>query len=135
MDSVYVLDSYALIAHLEDETEGIPVGKMLKAARAGKVKLFLSVVNFGEVYYMTLRERGPDMAENMRLLIDQLPISIEGADRDLTLQAAILKAGHAIAYADCFAAALALQKKAKVVTGDPEFRKFKDEIRVHWLTD
>jgi ribonuclease VapC len=108
---------------------------MLKAARAGKVKLFLSVVNFGEVYYMTLRERGPDMAENMRLLIDQLPISIEGADRDLTLQAAILKAGHAIAYADCFAAALALQKKAKVVTGDPEFRKFKDEIRVHWLTD
>lgn len=135
MDNVYVLDSYALIAHLEDEPKGISVGKMLKAAKVGKVKLFLSVVNYGEVYYTTLRERGSDMAEEVRILIEQLPLAIEDADRELTLEAAKLKAGHAVAYADCFAAALALQKKAKVVTGDPEFKKFGDEVKIHWLVD
>ena len=135
MDNVFVLDSYALIAHLEDEPEGIQVGKILRAAKAGKARLFLSVVNFGEVYYTTRRERGPDKAEDVRLLIEQLPLAIVDADRGLTLEAAKLKADHAVAYADCFAAALALQKRAKVVTGDPEFRKFKDEVKIHWLVD
>jgi ribonuclease VapC len=135
VDNVYVLDSYALIAHLENEPAGLPVGKMLKAAKAGKVKLFFSVVNFGEVYYTALRERGVEMAEDVRVLIEQLPLAIEDADRKLTLEAARLKAGHAVAYADCFAAALALQKRAKVVTGDPEFRKFEGLVGIHWLTN
>lgn len=35
MDSAYVLDSYALIAHFEDEAGGEQVRKVLKAAHAG----------------------------------------------------------------------------------------------------
>ncbi len=40
---------------------------------------------------------------------------------------------HPISYADCFAAALALQCQAELVTGDPEFRRLGNEIAVHWL--
>jgi len=49
VDSAYVLDSYALIAHFEDEPAGGNVGKILKAAQAGKTKLYLSVINLGEI--------------------------------------------------------------------------------------
>ena len=32
--------------------------------------------------------------------------------------------------ADCFAAASAMQRKAAVYTGDPEFREVEDEVKV-----
>lgn len=35
--------------------------------------------------------------------------------------------------ADAFAAALAKEKKAELVTGDPEFKALEDEIRINWL--
>ena len=133
MDSAYVLDSYALLAHFEDETGGEQVRKILKAAQAGKTRLFLSVINFGEVYYNTLRERGREQAEEVRFIAAQLPIAIVDADTDMTIEAARLKGAHAVAYADCFAAALGVRKKAKVVTGDPEFKKFGGGVAVEWI--
>ena len=135
MDSAYVLDSYALIAHFEDEPAGEQVRKLLRTARAGRTKLYLSVINFGEILYTTMRERGEDKAEEVCLVIEQMPLSIVDADRDLTMEAARLKARHPVAYADCFAAALAVMKRAKVVTGDPEFRKFKEAVKIDWLSD
>ena len=133
MDSAYVLDSYALLAHFEDEAGGAQVEKILKAAQAGKTKLFFSVINFGEVYYTTFRERGREDAEEVRSMMEQLPITVVPADRENTLEAAKLKGAHAVAYADCFAAALGIRKKARVVTGDPEFKKFGELVAVEWL--
>ena len=34
---------------------------------------------------------------------------------------------------DAFAAALAKEKKAELVTGDPEFKALAKEIKIHWL--
>jgi ribonuclease VapC len=133
VDSAYVLDSYALLAHFEDEEGGVEVRKILKAAQAGKTKLFLSVINFGEIYYNTFRERGRDKAEEVRFMTEQLPIIVVIADTDITMEAARLKGAHAVAYADCFAAALGIRKKAKVVTGDPEFKKFGTSVAVAWI--
>ncbi len=133
MDSAYVLDSYALMAHFEDEAGGEQVRKILRAAQAGKTKLFLSVINLGELYYNTLRERGREQAEEAWFVTKQLPITIVDADTDATLDAARLKGAHSVAYADCFAAALGARKKAKVVTGDPEFRKFRDAVAIEWI--
>ena len=64
-----------------------------------------------------------------------MPLSVVDADRDQTIEAAKLKASHAVAFADCFVAALAVMKRARVVTGDPEFRKFTDAVKVDWLSD
>ncbi len=133
MDSAYVLDSYALLAYFEDEAGGVQVEKILKAAQAGKAKLFLSVINFGEVYYSTLRERGRENADEVKSIMEQLPITIVPADMENTLEAAKLKGVHAVAYADCFAAALGMKKKARVVTGDPEFKKFGELVAIEWL--
>jgi predicted nucleic acid-binding protein len=133
VDRAYVLDSYALMAHFEDEAGGEEVRKILRAAAAGKTELFLSVINLGELYYNTLRERNREKAEEVLFLLEQLPISIVNADLEMTLEAARLKGLHPVAYADCFAAALGIRKKAKVVTGDPEFRKFENILSVEWI--
>jgi predicted nucleic acid-binding protein len=131
VDKAYVLDSYALIAHFEDEAGGEIVRKILRAASPGKTKLFLSVINLGELYYITLRER--EKAEEAPFLLEQVPIEFVNADSEMTLEAARLKVVYPVAYADCFAAALGIRKNAKVVTGDPEFSKFEKSLSVEWI--
>lgn len=66
-------------------------------------------------------------------VIDQLPVSLIAPDRAQTMTAAGLKAQHPIAHADCFAAALAIARKARLVTGDPEFRLLEKDIHIDWL--
>ncbi len=102
MDRAYVLDSYALLAHFEDEAGGEKVRKILRAASAGKTSLFFSVINLGELYYISLRERGREMAEQILFLMEQLPIDIVTADMEMTLEAAKLKGAHPVAYCRLF---------------------------------
>jgi predicted nucleic acid-binding protein len=54
-------------------------------------------------------------------------------DIAMVRQAAIYKATHKMAYADAFAAALAKEYKAELVTGDPEFKPLEKEIKINWL--
>jgi predicted nucleic acid-binding protein len=129
----YVLDSFALLAHLGGEPGATAVEQLLRGARDQAVKLFLSLINLGEVYYITQRERGRDKAVETLVLLDQLPIRQEPVDRPLVLSAASIKARHAISYADAFAVGLAQRLKAPVVTGDPEFQKVAAVIKVVWL--
>jgi len=133
VDSAYVLDSYAMIAHFEDETGGDRVRTLLIAAQGGKTDLYMSVINLGEIYYNTYRERGREKADEVVFMMRQLPVAIVNADMDLTIEAAGLKSVHPVAYADCFAAALGIRKKATVVTGDPEFKRFGKAVKVEWI--
>ncbi|MEW6002941.1 MAG: type II toxin-antitoxin system VapC family toxin [Nitrospirota bacterium] len=133
MDNSYVLDSYALIAHFEDEAGGEKVRRILRSAIDGKTRLYLSIINFGEIYYNTVRERGIEKANETKLIIEQLPITVIDADKTITIEAAKLKASYPIAYADCFAAALGVIKKSKVVTGDSEFKKLRKAVKVEWI--
>jgi len=130
-----VLDSWALIAFLEDEPAAEAVEKLLTQAVAEKHKLLLSVVNWGEIYYNTMREVSQEAAEQQARAIATLPIHIVGVGDDLTLarQAAMYKATHKMSYADCFAAALAKVESSELITGDPEFKEIEKEIKVVWL--
>ena len=108
----YVLDSYAVLAYLEAEPGSDRVRELLTAAKSRKCRLFMCVVNLGEVIYIIERERGLPEAQDTLARIDELPIEIINVDRTLTLAAAHLKTVCPIAYADCFAAALAQLQNA-----------------------
>ena len=129
-----VLDSYSLIAYLENEDGADRMIELFRVARDSGKTLLLSVVNWGEVYYITLREAGRERAEAVAQLISTLPIQIILADLELTKQAAEFKAFKKMSYGDCFAAALAKLRKAELVTGDREFKQVEGEIRIHWIT-
>ena len=120
-------------AHFEDEPGGEQVRKVLKAAHAGKTTLYMSVINIGEIYYNTFQERGREQADEAVFIMRQLPVTIVNADMEITMEAAGLKSVHAVAFADCFAAALGIRKKATVITGDPEFKRFGKVVKVKWI--
>ena len=132
--SLFVLDSYALLAYFQDEPGAKEVERILRMAEDGQANLFMCVVNWAEVYYNTARTKGFETAEEALLVMEQLGIELVGADKQLMYTAAKLKARYPIALGDCAAAALALLKECPVVTGDPEFKRLGDDVKVHWLT-
>ena len=129
----YVMDSFAMIAFFEDEPGADRVAEILMSLMARKAKAYMSVINWGEVYYNTLREEGVETAEKVIEQLRKYPIELVDADLKLTYEAAKLKARYKIAYADCFAAALSRKLNAVIVTGDPEFKKLGDEYSIQWL--
>jgi len=128
-----VLDAYSLIAYVEGEEGAEKMIEVFRVARDSGRDLLLSTVNWGEVYYLTLREAGRDKAEEVAHLISTLPIQILPADLELTKQAALFKASKRMSYADCFAAALAKLRKAELVTGDEDFKQVEGEIKILWI--
>lgn len=129
----YVLDCYALIAYSEAERGAETVAEILKESLAEKAEVFLNVINWGEMYYISLREGGKEKAEFYKNTLARYPINIVEANKELTLQAAHYKAFHKMSYADAFAAATAKIKKATLVTGDKEFKSIENEIKINWL--
>jgi ribonuclease VapC len=129
----YVFDSYAMIAYFEDEPGADRVAQILRQLIQGKAKGYMSVVNWGEVYYNAMREEGIAEAEKVILQLDKFPIQIVEVNRNFAYEAAKLKGKYRIAYADCFAVALSLKLNASLVTGDPEFRKLKEQISIQWI--
>ncbi len=131
----FVLDSYALLAFLEGGKGHKRVRELVEKALDGRCLLFLSIVNLGEVLYITERERGLPKAQETLARIDELPIEIVEANRSQTLTAAHIKAKWPIAYADAFAVALAKLEEAAIVTSDPEFKKLEAAyvIPILWL--
>jgi ribonuclease VapC len=103
-----------------------------KAVESSK-PLLMCIVNWGEVYYQVARRFGDPKAQEIEQLIQTLPITLVEADKELTREAARIKTTKRMAYADCFAVALARLKKAELYTGDLEFKAVEKDIKVVWL--
>ncbi len=79
----------------------------------------MSWINLGEVSHIIERRAGADRARRIvRELRPNLMLDVPTETR--VLQAAHLKAGHRMAYADAFAVATAIAHGAILLTGDPE---------------
>jgi predicted nucleic acid-binding protein len=65
----------------------------------------------------------------------QLPVAVKDATQRRVRRAAELKSNHAIAYADAFAVATAIEFQATLLTGDPEIKPLvrKYDLKVQWL--
>lgn len=131
--SAFVLDSFALLAYLQDEPVASQVEELLENARKEKCRLFLSMINLGELLYITERLGGVAKAQDTLALIRQLPIQIVPADEQTIFAAAHIKASYPLSYADSFVVAIALQESATIITGDPEFRTVETLVEVEWL--
>jgi ribonuclease VapC len=132
--SPVVLDSYAMLAYLNAEQGEKRVQEILEQAQHGKRKVYLSLINLGEVLYITERRHGLHQAQRVLGLIESLPLELCEVNRELVLDAAHLKANHTISYADAFVIALAKAENANILTGDPEFKAVDDVVRLEWLS-
>lgn len=110
-----MLDSWAVLRYLEDRD---PAARQV-ADLLDSEKPLMSWINLGEVHYVLRRTAGEAEAiETVRDLRDDIEARLP--DERLVLDAARIKADHAMAYADAFAAALTITEDATLWTGDPE---------------
>jgi ribonuclease VapC len=123
----FVMDSYALLAFFRDEAGADTVEKLLNEAAEDKHELYITSVNAGEVYYMSCRKDSISKANQVWDAMKKFPLHFVIADMELSLAAAKIKANQKLSYADAFAAALTIQKKATLVTGDEEFESIVGE--------
>ncbi len=128
-----VLDSWAVMAYLEDETTAEKVAEIIADAHEEKIPLLMTVVNAGEVWYILARELSVAEADASIRQLRQLGIEFINADWDLARDAGGFKAKHKMSFADCFAAALAKQRKAHLITGDQEFKQVEGDVTISWL--
>jgi predicted nucleic acid-binding protein len=111
----FVLDSWAVLRLLEGAD---PAATRVQSTLDDGTAV-MSWINLGEVFYIVRRLHGRDAAESvvrdLRPLLD-----LDLPDQSRVIEAAAIKADHAMAYADAFAAATAIGHDATLLTGDPE---------------
>jgi predicted nucleic acid-binding protein len=130
----YVLDANALIGFFEDRA--VVAGKIERlvdeALRQGS-PLLMSAVNWGEVFYTTWRRHGETATRQTEQRLQELPIAVIGVDRERASRAGALKQTHNLGYADAFAAELAIEREAWLVTADQEFSRIGQAISIYSL--
>ncbi|MDA2928178.1 PIN domain-containing protein, partial [Acidobacteria bacterium AH-259-G07] len=62
-----------------------------------------------------------------------LPVSILSVSDSGVMEAARIKGKYPVSFADAFAVAAALEHKAIVVTGDPEYQAVSSLVKVLWV--
>ncbi len=128
-----VLDSYALLAFLFREKGHEKVLDLFERAAQTDRALWFAAPNWAEVRYMVERKVGAARWLEVRQKLLGLPLEIVPADQSLAELAGEIKAVGKMSLADCFAAALAKQRKADLYAGDPEFRTVEKTVKVVWL--
>src|SRR5436853_7776166 len=79
-----VLDSWAVIAYLEDERAAEKVADIIADAHEQKIQLLMTVVNAGEVWYIVAREASAADADASIKQLRDLGIEFVEADWDLS---------------------------------------------------
>lgn len=132
------LDAFAWLAWLQEEPGAATVQRWLEDAEAARAECVTSIINLGEAYYRLVRVDRRNEAEALwrMAMRGTLPVSVKDATRRRVRRAAELKSRHAIAYADAFAVATAIEFNAVLLTGDPEIEPLEGEqnLRVEWLS-
>jgi len=128
-----VLDSYAVLAFLFQEKGHERVLELFEKAAQADQTLLIAAPNWAEVRYIVERKVGAARWQEARHKLLGLPLEVVPADQAVAELAGEFKTTKKMSLADCFAAALAKQKKADLYTGDPEFRSVEKDVKVVWL--
>jgi predicted nucleic acid-binding protein len=129
-----VLDAWPVCKWLQgDRKIAGRIASLLEDAAAGRIELFMSLINAGEVFYTIAKQREMTEAEDfLNKVLPGMPITTLTPDSALIIEAARWKAKTKIACAGGFALATAARLKARLVTGDPEMKGLRTDL-VEWI--
>jgi predicted nucleic acid-binding protein len=129
----YVLDANAVLDLIEAGPGFGKVEQLLQSALQNQVSILISVLNWGEVFYLLWQRRGEETARQTIAKLLRLPLQIVAVDFLQAMQAGEFKAVHKIPFVDCVAAALAVLNQAVLVTSDRDFEKLGRHFPVLWI--
>ena len=133
MPDTLVLDSLALISFFLGQTAAPRMAEILTEADRNEVALAITTVNLGEMLYRVERESDHSTAAQALQIVRLSHVEIHDTDDALAVAPARVKVDLKMGYLDCFVVALAQRLQAKVLTGDPDFRRAEGTIDVVWL--
>jgi uncharacterized protein len=114
-----VIDACSMVAFLNDEEGADVVENLLDQASSEENTIFIHEINFLEIYYGVYREDGLELAQETRLKVKDLPVSIvHGLSDEVFNEAGRFKATYRISLADSIALAEAIVRKCELVTAD-----------------
>jgi len=132
-----IFDSYALLCLFDKKHPSgqNKIKQYLSDAEKGRIKLYMSKINEGEVFYRLYKYLGEPVAAGFREDIKSgvVPITVISVNDKRAERASEIKAKHAVAYADAFCIELALDMGLPIVTGDPEFKSVRQLVTIEWL--
>jgi predicted nucleic acid-binding protein len=131
--SVYVLDTSAILAYVQDEPGAARVHSLLVEARAGRCHIGISFATISEVYYIVCQKQDVAFARELVVLIKELPVEIVQSNERIALAAGRFKASYRLSFADAFIAATAMEKNAVLVHKDPEFEPLAASVALEAL--
>lgn len=129
----FIFDSHALLKFFQKEKGYEKVVNLLEEIKKAGVTKYINAVNLGEIIYSTKREFGDQKKLEVLANIERLNFNILTVSNSLIFQAAEYKAQYRISYADCFILASAIEHKAIIVTGDPEFKNVEHLVNIMWV--
>jgi ribonuclease VapC len=129
-----IFDSHALLKFFQKEKGHEKVTQLLEEIRKTGVFKYINAINLGEIIYSTKKEFGDQKKLEVLANIERLNFTILSIPNNLIFQAAEYKAQYSLSYADCFALASAVEHKAILVTGDPEFKKVEHLVDIVWIS-
>lgn len=129
-----VFDTWALVALLEQEEPAASrVRAYLEQAAEGEVECYLSLINLGEIYYITGRKHGKPAAAETLAALHETPVVLLPITEDEVVEAAAFKMTHPISYADAFALSASSKLQATLVTGEPELGRLNHLVDIAFL--
>jgi predicted nucleic acid-binding protein len=130
----YVLDANALVSFFENRHgSAAKVRLLFERALRDEQPLLMCSVTWGEVFYVEWRYRGEAGAYQAESILPELPILVVPVDQSRATRAAAIKQKHGLGYADSFAAELAIERNAGLVTADPEFSRMGKSLSLYAL--
>jgi len=128
----FVFDSHALLKFFQKEKGYERVIHLLEEIKKTGATKYINAINLGEIIYTTKREFGDQKKLEVLAHLERLEFRVLPVPNQLIFQAAEYKAQFSISYADCFALASAVEHKAAIVTGDPDFKKVQHMVEILW---
>jgi len=129
----FIFDSHALLKFFQKERGYEKVFHLLEEIKKTGAAKYINAINLGEIVYSTKEEFGDQKKLEVLANIERLNFTILPIPNSLIFRAAEYKAQYALSYADCFALASAVEHKATLVTGDPEFKKVEHLVDIVWI--
>lgn len=125
----YVLDANAVIRYLTKGPGIERLDKLFALAQRGEISLSVSVINRGEALYNLAKRAGMQEATEALRTLAHYVESVDATEEQAN-EAATLKFIYKLGFADCFAASLAIQRSATLVTADPDFVKLGRQLKI-----
>ena len=128
----YILDANAVLAYLysKESENSATLDRLIDLAERSEALLSISAINLGEVFYTLRKTLTEESALRLIGKIAGLAVVVE-VNPDTAIRAAELKYRYKLGYADSFAALLAIERKATLVSADPDFEKLGKVLR--WM--